>query len=423
MAKKQIVQFPKRFLWGASISAHQAEGGTDNQWNAWELENAKSSAAQAQYKDEHMPLWDEIRHTAKQPENYISADASDHKNRFEEDFSLLELLNMNAFRFSIEWSRIEPQEGTWDTEAVQYYREYFEALSRRGIEPVVTLLHFTLPVWFVEKGGFEKRSNVKYFLRYVEKIANEYSKYLRYIITINEPEVYAHESYMAGSWPPQRQSKWLGWRVLHHQLHAHRKAAKLLHQANRRFRVSIAKNSSYCYPGDDAILSRMSAAVYQYLTDDYTLRRVYKSCDFIGVNYYFSNRFYGYRIHNPEKRVSDLDWALEPENLQYVLERLSRKYKKPLLITENGLADQNDEQRKWWIGKTIVAMQGAIEEGVRLEGYLHWSLLDNFEWAYGHWPKFGLVAVDRKDFSRTIRPSAIWFGAIIKGIRSKGQRT
>lgn len=135
------------------------------------------------------------------------------------------------------------------------------------------------------------------------------------------------------------------------------------------------------------------------------------------MNFYFSNRVYGYRVHSPEYEVSDMGWDLSPADIQHALERLHEKYRLPILVTENGLADGEDAHRKWWITQTLIGMQKAMDNGVRLEGYLHWSLLDNFEWDKGVWPRFGLVKVDYKTMKRTLRPSAIWFGKIIKHLR------
>jgi len=417
MPQATTPKFPKRFLWGVSTAAHQVEGGTHNQWTTWELEHAKTNAARAEYQYNDLDSWTEIKTEAKKPETYVSGKATDHYKRYEEDFDIVRRLRMNAFRFSVEWSRIEPSEGAWDVTAIEHYRQYIGALKARGIEPMMTLLHFTLPIWFAEMGGFEKRKNVKYFLRFVEKVIGELGKDVKYIITINEPEVYATESYYLGNWPPQRQSKWLWWRVVKNQLYAHKKAAKLIHTASRRYKVSIAKNSAYFYAGDDAWLTRASTRMMQYFQDDYFLKRAYRQCDFIGVNYYFSNRVYGYRVHNPDEQVSDLGWDMQPENLQYVLERLHQKYKLPLIVTENGLADMNDERRKWWLGKTILALQGALREGLPILGYFHWSLIDNFEWAHGKWPRFGLVEIDYATRERRIRPSAVWFARILRRLQ------
>lgn len=417
MQKKLSLKFPKKFLWGAATSAHQVEGGTHNQWSVWELENAKSLAAQSEYHFGELDSWSENKEEAKNPETYVSGKSTDHYNRYEADFDLLKKMNMNSLRFSVEWSRVEPQEGAWNVEALEHYKAYVAELRRRGIEPVLTLFHFTLPVWFAALGGFEKRGNASYFVRFAEKIVRELGMDIRYVITINEPEVYAFESYMQGYWPPNVTSKLMARRVLNNLARAHNQAAAAIHGINRRYRVSIAKNSPYVYAGDDALLSRKYADFLQYARDDYFLKKVVKSCDFLGVNYYFSDRTYGYRVHNPDERVSDLGWDLSPANIQQTLERLHEKYKLPILITENGLADREDVDRRWWIAQTLVGMQKAMDNGVQLEGYLHWSLLDNFEWDKGKWPRFGLAAVNYDTLERTLRPSAIWFGKVIKNLR------
>ncbi len=396
-------QFPKNFLWGAATAAHQVEGGNHNQWTVWELENAKAKAVQSEYH--------------KDPNNYVSGELADHYNRYKEDFDLLQKMHMNAYRFSVEWSRIEPQEGVWNIEAITHYRQYIEELIKRKIEPVVTLFHFTLPVWFTKKGGFEERSNIKYFTRFAEKIVSELGTSVRLIITINEPEVYATESYYNQDWPPAIHSCYKWWRVMNNLVTAHCQAVKAIHKLNRRYKVSITKCSNFFYPGDDAWLSRISASVMQYSQDDYFIKKVIKYCDFLGVNYYFSNRVYGYRIHNPNQKLSDLQWNMQPADIQYVLERLYSKYKLPIIITENGLADADDSQRKWWLNQTLIGMQKAIKNGVKLEGYLHWSLIDNFEWAHGKWPRFGLAAINYDTGERKLRLSARWFGRVIKHLR------
>lgn len=419
MQKKPKLAFPNKFLWGAATSAHQVEGGTHNQWTVWELEHAKALAAQAPHHYGDLENWDEIEKQAKTPATYVSGRAADHYHRYEEDFDLLKKLNMNALRFSVEWSRIEPEEGAWNAAAVEHYKTYLAELKKRGIEPVVTLFHFTLPVWFAAKGGFEKRANVKYFVRFAEKVAQELGKDLRLIITVNEPRVYARESYLVGSWPPNVTSKRTYWQVLGNLARAHNQAADAIHALGRRYKVSVAKNSAYVYAGDDALLSRKYADFLQYEADDYFLKKVVKRCDFLGVNYYFSDRVYGYRVHNPDERVSDLGWDMSPANIQHALERLHEKYKLPVIITENGLADAADEHRQWWLTQTLIGMQKAMDNGVQLDGYLHWSLLDNFEWDKGIWPRFGLAEVNYETMERTLRPSALWFGKVIKHLRRK----
>ena len=414
----QRAKFPKRFLWGASISAHQTEGNNHNQWSVWELENAKSKAAQAEYHYGDLENWPEIKTEAKHPDNYVSGVAADHYRRYEKDIALARSLNMNALRFSVEWSRIEPQQGSWDVAAIDHYKKYLTELKRNGIEPVMTLFHFSLPIWFADAGGFEKRSNIKYFVRFAEKVVAELGKDVTYIITLNEPEVYAYESYYLGHWPPAMQSRRTFMSVQLNLIRAHNQVARMIHATNRRYKVSIAKNSNYFYPGDNARLSILSANVMQYFQDDFLLKRVTKTCDFLGVNFYFSNRVYGYRVHSPHDQVSDLGWDLSPDDLEHTLERLWVKYKLPLIITENGVADATDAKRQWWMSRTILAMQRAIEAGVDLRGYLHWSLLDNFEWDKGKWPRFGLIHVDYSTMKRSVRPSGRRYGALIKKLHS-----
>ena len=411
-----VGKFSKRFLWGASTSAHQVEGGLHNQWTVWELENAKSLATRAPYQFGDLQNWPHIAKNAKNPNNYVSGRAADHFNRFEEDFDILSKLNMNAFRFGIEWARVEPSEGVWDASAIDHYRKYLKALKARGITPVVTLLHFTLPVWFAEKGGFEKRRNVKYFLRFVQKVLEEMGGDIKWIITINEPTVYVSESYFIGNWVPNKTSKLLSIMVLNNLIVAHKKIYRLT-RGSRHWQVSMAHHLSHFYAGDNAWLSRLSAWVADLVANRYVLARVKRHSDFIGLNYYFSYRIYGYRVHNPGEHQSDLGWDMQPAHLQYVLEDLSRRYDLPIMVTENGLADASDEQRKWWITESIIGMNQAMKNGTKLIGYLHWSLLDNFEWDKGFWPKFGLVSIHRGTMARTVRPSAEWFGAVIRKLR------
>ena len=419
MTNRKSGGFSKHFLWGASTAAHQVEGGNHNQWTVWELENAKAKAAQADYHVQDYPSWDRIKAQAKDPDNYVSDELADHYNRYKEDFTFLQQMNMNAYRFSVEWSRIEPQEGSWNAEALTHYKDYISELKRRDIEPVMTLFHFTLPTWFTDKGGFERRSNVKYFVRFAEKVIHELGANVRFIITINEPEIYVRNGYHTQEWPPSEDHRMKRWWVMENLALAHRKTAKMIHETNRKFKVSIAKNSPYIYPGDNAWLSRVSAGYMQYTQDDYVLKKFVKSSDFLGVNYYFTERVYGYRVHNPDVRLSDLHWDMQPADIEFVLERLHKKYKLPILITENGVADDEDAHRQWWIKETLVALQSAMGRGVNLIGYLHWSLMDNFEWAYGKWPRFGLVAVDYKTGKRTLRSSAVWFSKVIKRLRSQ----
>ncbi len=414
---KLLLKFPKHFLWGASSAAHQIEGGNHNDWTVWELENAKALASKAKYQANYLPKWQEVKAEAENPHNYVSAKATDHYNLYEVDFKLLKQMNMNAWRFSIEWSRIEPEEGAWNAEAIEHYRVYLRKLQALNIEPIVTLWHWTVPVWFAQKGGFTRRRNIGYFVRFCEKVFDELGQDFRYVITLNEPEVYVAQSYLIGQRPPQMQSKLRTLLVLRNLLTAHKRVYKMAKHKARKYLVSIAKNVAFHYPGDDAKLSALSASFMRWVEDYYILNRIKKRLDFIGVNHYFSNRYFGYKAHSPNQRVSDLGWDMQPANIEFVLKELSDRYELPIIITENGVADRDDEYRKWWLTQTLMAMNRAMRDGVKLEGYLHWSLTDNFEWDSGFWPRFGLAAVDYKTRKRTLRPSAVWFGQVIKKVR------
>lgn len=398
-------------MWGASTAAHQVEGGTVNQWSEWELAHATELARTAAKRLSWLPSWKTVRAEAQDPHNYVSGVGVDHYRRYEEDFDLLEDLHLNSFRFGIEWSRIEPKEGAWNLEAIRHYHRYIKSLKKRGIEPILNIWHWTMPTWFTAKGGFEKKSNLIYFDRFVQKIAEEYGDDIRYVITLNEPNVYASFSYLTGEWPPQIKKPLLFLKVYRNLARAHRRAYAILKQVEPAMQIGVAMAMSNNQPRRSRNpLSPITAAAANYGWNRWFLNRIRRQQDFIGVNYYFTNYFQGFAQNNPTTPVNDLGWYMEPDGIFPLLMQTHAHYKKPIIITENGLADANDRYRRWWIEQTLVAMQRALSQGVDVRGYLHWSLLDNFEWAYGWWPKFGLVAVDREhNMKRTPRPSAKWF--------------
>lgn len=413
------VRFPKRFLWGAATSAHQVEGGTHNQWSVWELENAKSLAKQAEYKLNELPAWQGIKDKAMDPGNYISGRAADHYNRYEQDFDLLGGLNMNSFRFSIEWSRLEPKEGEWDPSAMDHYKKYLKALKKRNIEPLVTLMHWSLPEWFAKKGGFEKRRNIKYFVRFAEKVLEELGQDFRYVCTLNEPEAYVYGGWVEGVWPPSKAKPALALWVYFNLAYAHRKIYRLAKRTSRHFKVGLSKDVAHHYPSDsdNSFATKLTIWTNIYISDYLFLSSIKRQLDWLGLNYYYSHRYSGYARVPTSAPVNDLGWEMKPQDILPVLKRLHQKYKKPIIITESGVADHKDQYRKWWITHTLIAMHKAIESGVDIRGYLHWSLLDNFEWAYGKWPNFGLIEVDYKSFKRSLKPSAIWYGKLLKQLR------
>lgn len=409
--------FPREFMWGASTASHQVEGGTVNDWSVWELAHAQELAKTAEERLGWLPIWNEIKQQAKDPGNYVSGSGVEHFRRYKEDFDIVKKLNMNAFRFGIEWSRLEPEEGKWDQEAVEHYRKYINEMIDRGIEPFLNLWHWTVPTWFADKGGFTHRRNLEYFDRFVEKIAEEYGNHLTYVITLNEHNVYASLGYLTGTRPPQEKNLWSFLKVYYNLAVAHKRAYKILKGHKKHLQIGVAAQlANIQAKRPHNVSDQISTKWMRYFWNWWFLKRIARHQDFVGINYYFTDYYTGmFKRKNPELPKNDLGWYMEPEGLYPLLLRTWVRFKKPIFITENGVADHKDQYRRWWIEETIVAMERALSEGVDLRGYFHWSLLDNFEWESGWWPKFGLVEVDRQHgMKRTIRPSAKWFAERIK---------
>jgi beta-glucosidase len=409
--------FPKDFFWGASTASHQVEGGNHNQWSVWELENARELAQTAHQRLSWVPVWNEVKDQAEDPENYVSGKGVEHYTRYKEDFAIAKDLNLNAFRFGIEWSRLEPEEGQWDQAAIEYYKRYIQELRAQHIEPFLNIWHWTMPVWFTEKGGFTRRKNVVYFERFVQKVAEELVEDLVYVITLNEPNVYASFSYLTGEWTPEQKNLPQFLVVYWNLARAHRSAYKILKAAKPNLQIGVAAQlANIQAKRPHNVVDGLATQWMRYFWNWWFLQRIKHHQDFVGCNYYFTDYYAGFgKRHNPQVPLNDLGWYMEPEGMYPLIVRIWARFKKPIFITENGLADSSDQYRRWWIEESIVAMERAISEGVELKGYFHWSLLDNFEWKYGWWPKFGLVAVDRENgMKRTIRPSAKWYADRIR---------
>jgi beta-glucosidase len=415
--KKLQFHFPKKFLWGASVSTHQVEGGNHNQWTVWELETAQVKAAQAPYNYKHLAMWDELKSEATKPETYVSGHACDHYNRYSHDFDIAKALHFNTLRTGIEWSRIEPEEGKFNAKAIDHYKKYFAELKNRGITPVITLWHWTMPVWFTDKGGFEKRRNLKYFYRYVNFITEGLGEYFQYVITINEPTVYTTQGYYSRIWPPEYRSPFLTVWVLLNLAKAHRKSYKIVKRQLPKAQVGLAHNCTYFYEGDESFITKVCVRAAHYFGNEWFINRVKRQQDFLGLNFYFCNRLKGYKVNNPNERLNDTGWDMQPQLLGNLITQLYEKYKQPVLVTESGVADKHDQHRKWWIGESIKSMDRAIKGGVKMLGYIHWSLLDNFEWEKGFWARFGLVEVNFKTQQRKVRPSAQWYSRFINSLK------
>lgn len=408
--------FPPNFYWGAATSAHQVEGGNRNDWSEWELANASRLAAESPSRySGRLQNWPQISALAQTPQNYISGKSADHYHLYEQDFDLLKQMGLNSYRFSIEWSRIEPEFGKFDEKEIAHYQRVIGALREREIEPFVTLWHWTIPTWFRDRGGWANKDAARYFADFVSRMVGCCID-AEYWITLNEPEIYVNQSYLAGDWPPQHRSYLQYFRLLDALIRAHNYAADAVRQLRPGAKLGVAHNITKIEATPDNVLNRLAVKVVNWWTNRYLLDRVVESSDFIGLNYYF-RRYLNItpfaRKKEPTGPMSDLGWELYPEGIYHVLKGL-QKYRKPIFITEHGLADAGDKLREWYMVESLKSAQQAIQEGVDLRGYFHWSLLDNFEWDKGFWPRFGLVEVDFETQERTIRESARRLNEIIQ---------
>ncbi len=392
---RDVVRFPDGFLWGAATAAHQVEGG--NRWNDW---------------------W-EYEQQGKVP--YQSGEACRHYELYAQDFELCRSLGHNAHRLSIEWSRIEPVEGEWNGEALAHYRDVILALRSRGLEPIVTLHHFTNPGWFLRRGGWSRRDSAALFARYVERVAREVGGSVTYWITVNEPTVYVLQGYVLGVWPPCAGNAWLtAVRVFRNLARAHVSAYCVLHRHQPRSKVSFAHSAPVVRPCNPARLrDRLAAAVRDAALNRAFFWLIGPSLDFIGLNYYTRNfvrsdgwglgllvgRLCDARHHGDDGPVSALGWEVFPQGLAMTLERYSA-YGLPLLITENGIATDDEVLRREFIVKHLKVLADSVARGINVSGYFYWSLIDNFEWAAGTTARFGLAETNYTTQERTARPCA-----------------
>ncbi len=410
----KLRQFPERFLWGAATASHQVEGGTTNDWSEWEKANADRLAREAASKFGHLPGWTEkFGDEASRPENYISDIACDHYHRYEEDFDIAKSLGHSAYRFSIEWSRIEPEEGKWDKREIAHYQDVIRALRARNIEPFVTLWHWTLPLWLAEKGGVLAPQFPEYFARYAEKIAQALGDDVRFWITLNEPDVVTGHAYIKAQWPPQEKNPLKYLRANLNLISAHKKTYATIKKNLPNAHIGIAKHQLSFELPRNTLTNQFLKKGAHYFWNRWFLNRIKHHQDFIGLNHYgrcvIDNGFY----KNPNKRRTDIGWEFYPESIYHALVDL-KPYGKPIYITENGLADQDDTMRTEFLTRALTSVHRAIADGADVRGYLHWSLLDNFEWDKGFWPRFGLIDIDRHTLERRIRPSARYYAEICK---------
>lgn len=391
-------KFPEGFYWGAATASYQVEGGIEN--NDW-------AAA------------------ARQGRVPTCGEACDHYHRYIEDFDIAASLGHTAHRFSLEWSRIEPEEGVFDASAIAHYRQVLLALKDRKLIPFVTVWHFTQPEWFVAKGGFERDDAPEIFARYAAHVVRELGDLCDHFSTMNEPNVFGSNGWLRGSWPPFKRfsltdlvsitnsgndfedkaqkgikNVFTYFKVMKHLAMAHNQAYQAIKKVSPSTEVSVVKHVIE-FDANWNPFNKLKAAIANYFWTGLFMGRVKEYCDSIGLNYYFYTQFGDKR----NWRKTDMDWNFAPEHIYGALMRLHR-YGKPLFVSEAGLADADDSGRAEYIQRQVAGMWDAIEDGADVRGHMYWSLLDNYEWALGFEKRFGLVEINYQTLERKIRPSA-----------------
>jgi len=411
--------FPPDFKWGVAVAAHQVEGNNDgNDW--WDWEQQEGSIKGGRRSGLACNWWQDA----------------------EADFDRAAALGVDSLRLSVEWSRVEPRAGAFDEVALERYVEMVRGLRGRGIEPMITLHHFTIPRWLSEQGGWESRETVRLFVRYVARVVQALSPYCDLWCTINEPNVYAYQGYLAAIWPPGESSFGSAMTVIRNLLLGHAGAYRVIHELQPGARVGLAHAMLvFDPPRDGSLLDRVATRLIDRAynrTILATLRRgiwapplgfglalkVRETLDWIGLNYYTRQRvafdrtrsedLYTRRFHEDDAELLDGGYGeFYPEGMLRCLERLVG-FDLPIYITENGIPDDDDDQRPRHILTHLHILWKGIQRSYPVMGYYHWTLVDNFEWAEGWTLRFGLIEVDPETQERRPRRSAEVYGNLIR---------
>ncbi len=417
------MQFERDFFIGAATAAHQVEGN-----------NIHSDY----WAQEHMAHTDFLE---------PSGDADDHYNRYEEDIRLMAGAGLNAYRFSIEWARIEPEEGKFEEKELEHYRDVIRACRENGLEPIVTLLHFTSPKWLISKGGWESEETPGYFARYVRYVIEGVGKELNYVCTINEANMGVQVAAIAKRYMRQMQAKMQSGKTdgtVQMGLNLEKMMANQQAAEKERMEIfGVAKTECFTSPrtphGDELVAEAHKAAraaireIAPHIQVGLTLSLhdiqalpggeenaakeweeefthylpAIEGDDFLGVQNYTRTRMDASgSLPVPEgAELTQMDYEFYPEALGHVIRKVARDFKGTLLVTENGIATDDDSRRVAFIEAALEGVGGCIAEGIPVKGYMYWSLMDNFEWQKGYSMRFGLIAVDRKSQKRITKPS------------------
>ena len=379
-------RFPANFLWGTATAAYQVEGGSTNtDWWRFELRPGSIAAEPC-------------------------GEACDSWHRWEEDLDLAASFGLNAYRFSLEWARIEPHHGEIDLEALEHYRSMLVACVARGLAPVVTLHHFTLPLWVADAGGFESPDIVTWMSTYATTVAEAFGELIAMACTINEPNIVASMGYLASMFPPEV-SDWDRFVAVNETLRrCHHAMRDALGAGPGDFPIGMTLSMAQYEAVDGA---EAGLATYLEQMEDRYLVATTED-DFLGVQCYTKHRFGpDGLIWGGDGELTAMGYPFWPESVAYTLRRAAAYTPVPLVVTENGIGTDDDDQRIRYLDQALSHLDEVRRDGVDVRGYFQWSLLDNFEWVLGYAPKFGLVAVDRTSFARTAKPSAAWYAAAV----------
>jgi beta-glucosidase len=403
-----------RFLWGVATSAFQLEGSLHADWTAW---------------DEH------LRSTPNVTNHYLL---------YKKDLKLLKELGVNAYRFSLEWSRIQPEEDQWNMEAIQHYQDIIHILHQDQIEPMVTLHHFTHPRWFIEKYPWHEDRSMWKFLNYAKRVVSDL-KGVRYWITFNEPYILLLGGYLDGCMPPGIRNRVFYIRAFENILRAHANVYDMIHASIHDAWVSVAHNMAAFAPYHkwnllDRFLSRMAQSYYNRSLLDAFMKGllrvrfpfskkiemdlpIQRKLDFLGVNYYtrIHIRFNPFRPMGLELKyedrdghgLTDLGWEIHPHGMEKALREASR-LRLPMMMTENGIATRDGQKKMKFIKSHVDMLEKCLRQGMDIRGYFYWSLIDNYEWLKGLDAKFGLYSVDYNTLERRATPAAAFYSHLIK---------
>lgn len=428
--------FPKDFLWGAATASAQIEGG-------WDCGGRTPS------------IWD-VAPAGKVHNDETCHTACDHYHRWREDVALMKELGLKSYRFSVSWSRIIPQEGTVNEEGLKFYSDLVDALLEAGIEPLVTLYHWDLPLWMHEKGGWKTLAIRNAFLEYASAVVDRLSDRVQYWITFNEPQCFLMNGYMQGVHAPFQRDYLSLPRITRNFMLTNAATVRLIRErAKKNPRIGIAFAAGAFIPAEETqsgietarhksfykgmgtmnnrwwmdpiLLGKPVAAYGVYRSRKRDMKDIQVDFDFIGINNYTA---FNYSDWGGDKNIdtsnlpkNSLGWIIDGRSIYWTVRFLHERYKLPIMITENGMSNLDavneqgevaDDLRIGYIDEYLQNLKRAISEGIPVLGYQHWSLMDNFEWAEGYDPRFGLIYVDFGTGKRTIKKSGYHYKSIIE---------